>query len=234
MTSQVVDIWESAWRGLTHSLKQMALLDQLGVNSSYFYETMISLEKINELQNDNPIRLFYLEIEKATLYRLNKEYEKALKILEAILPLAERGEQEEYVRKWICIIQMDIDVRDGVVTPDNLSSYSTNCEVIDPGVKSSFNASYTTNSSNQVNSVLKIDVVPNPVTMISLITIVLPDNSTGHVEIVTVEGKVIKSFEIYDKMYSNSISSNDFPKGIYAIKVVSSNGQTKTTRMIIQ
>ncbi|MFH2140981.1 MAG: T9SS type A sorting domain-containing protein [Bacteroidota bacterium] len=227
-----IDYWDIAWVGLSHCTKKLySTVNTTANNQTYLAHTFEALEKMKQLLSNNDARLFFLETEKAIFYRLSDDYSTALTVLDNLLSITNDSSELAYAERWRCIMQIEKDLRDGIINIANLQDFTPNCMQTEGlNAKSlTLNSGYITSNSDDIS----IKVIPNPVTSSSEIDVYMTERNSGTVEITDIYGRNLKSFKVTgsDKL---NIYSKQFSKGIYTVKLISDGGKVKTTRMIIQ
>jgi hypothetical protein len=185
------------------------------------------------INTNNSKRLFFLDLEHATLYRRVGDVNTAIKKLNTLLSTLTDEEEITDAQYWLCIIETEREILLGNIPPQNICSYSVSCDTSASSVKSQLFNNGDIIGNQSANEII-LTVIPNPVTSQSVINAEIPDKNSATIEIINVEGKTVKTFGTNEQKTIINVRSSDLPKGIYSIKLTVSTGHTKTTRMIIQ
>lgn len=225
---------EAIWEGMKLCFGNIKLQNPAltTTGSSLFNKMEQGIIKMKQINNLYSKRLYFLNLEHSTLYRLVGDLYTAIQKLNDLIPTLSDDEEIEYAQYWLCICETERDVLAGLIAPQDIESYVNSCDTTNKEKHMIFNNPDAFNSISTNDIVLT--VIPNPVTSQSIINVELIDKSSATLEIIDNEGKTIKTFNLTEQKSTINVRSNDLPKGVYTVKVLTSDGLTKTTRMIIQ
>jgi len=100
-------------------------------------------------------------------------------------------------------------------------------------VKSNITSYMVSQSINKENNGT-INIVPNPVNSTSLITINISNNEDANIEIYNIFGKLIESHNKVNNNSSIKVNNSLLPKGVYTVKLIRSNGEISSSKMIVE
>jgi hypothetical protein len=196
------------------------------VKSGVFETDVNSCEKTLELfevvfsgmESINPFagaQDFKKLMDKASVYRLFKQYDLAIELLKGYE--TSQPEQIKQIEFWICTNQTERDFDNGLIPIADIQNYQATCAYIleDEGMKKGFDQN--TRQEGMTSSL--IEVLPNPVSSTStIITKFTSEEYPCNLEIINCHGKTVKSIILYSSSDRISISTSEFPRGVYIAK----------------
>ncbi len=226
--------YDLIWEGMKYCFGQIRSQSstETVAGSQIFNKVEMGLNKMKQINTSNTKRMFFLDLEHATLYRSVGDENTAIQKLNNMLTTLTENDEIEETEYWLCIVQTEREIKLGNIPPQEIENYNSTCESINNTMQQRVNNNNSLNTS--IPNDIVLSVIPNPVTSQSIINVELIDKSSATLEIIDNEGKTIKVFNLTEQKSTINVRSNDLPKGVYTVKVLTSDGLTKTTRMIIQ
>ncbi len=217
---QNVEIWENSWENMRFCLKKMYGLKQLnGISNSEFNRTMAANHKMQQLQRDNYYRLFQLKLEKATLYRMAGNYDKAIELVSE-LTSDTCSSHKEQADAWLCMLQLEKRVAQGLIPTDRIEKERANCPMFQEPSEEQTKSSQNNSPEMNIESSSWIKIVPNPASEQVTLCVNSESENPCEVEITNVLGKHIETISI-DEGYSETVVPLDkYSKGIYIASLI--------------
>jgi hypothetical protein len=221
-----IEQWETSWENMRFCLKKMYELKQLNGNSnSEFNQTIVANHKMQQLQKDNYYRLFQLKLEKATLYRMAGNYDKAIELVEE-LTSDTCDSHKEQADAWLCILQLEKRIAQGLIPPSRIEIERANCPMFQEPTEEQTKSFQNNSSEINIENSSWIKIVPNPAAEQVTLCVNTESEYPCEVEITDILGKPIKSIIVPEGYSETTLSLDKFSKGSYFVALIKDRRKT--------